>query len=572
MNPKTDSLKTPAVLRPLAQLAACLALMGALPLYGPAQTLDPYYQSSYNLRDVGAVPDLPLRYCGLTLKAGDPNTLLIGGDAEDPSAQIYQIALVRDATGHISGFSGSVKPFAAAPGLPGSNGGMDAGLIYGPDNVLFYTSYSDNSIGQIKSGQTSVSKQTDLNTIGIPNSPGGLVLVPAGLPGAGRLKILTFNDSMWYDTTLSPDGSGTFNLAPVSRSVLLGGGMGLEGAFYVAAGNPQFPKPSVLVADWNGDRIVSFEVDANGDPLPETQRVFATDMNSVDGAAVDPLTGDFLFSSFSKGLVWVIGRLGLAGLTVTITSPVNNSTFGAPAFFRAWADASQPGGSIDEVDFYVDGVYSGRGNGNGSYTAEVGSLAAGIHALTAVALGSGMSTTSSVVNVIVTNVPPRVAIASPADYTFKNECAEVLLSATTGDGSGTVTNITYYLNSSTLLDSRPHPPYWLIASLPIGTNVLSAVATDDSGSRSTSAVVRVIFTPTPANSISANLMASGDLKLCFRGLINTSYVLESAASLSSPVWIPFTTNTAGQAASGLISVLQIIQSAYSTKFYRARAE
>jgi len=571
MNRKSASISILDLVLHVRGAIGWLAVALAFPFPGLAQTIDPYYAASYNIRGLGPVQDLPGRYGGLTFKAGDPNTLLIGGDANADSAKIYQIAVVRGANGHITGFSGSAAYFADAAGLPGQGGGIDGGLIYGPGNVLFYASYDDNSIGQIKPGQSSVAKQTDLSTIGVEGSTGSLVIVPPGMPGAGRLKILSYKASTWYDTALSPDGSGTYNLAPVSASVQLDMSLGLEGAFYVGAGNPKFPNPSVLVSDYSGSRIVSFEVNGNGDPLPDTQRDFATDLSGVEGAAVDPLTGDFVFSTFNGGEVYVVGGFGVAKPTVAITAPADNDTFAAPASFSIYADAAQTGGAISRVDFYMDDVLVGTST-TAPYNTEAENVGAGTHRLTAVALGNGLSTTSTVVHVIVTNAPLSVAIRTPADNTITSECAEVLVSAIAESASGSVTNVAYYLNTTLWLASRTQPPYLLVATLPAGTNYLTAVATDNFARSATSAVVRVVFTATHTNTMSANLLASGELRLCFRGLVNNTYVFESTSSLSQPAWTPFATNTATAAQSGLISLLQVIRPPSSATFYRARRQ
>jgi hypothetical protein len=571
MNRKNTFMRIPDLVWRIRGVIGWLAVALAFPFHGLAQTLDPYYAASYNIRGIGVVPDLPSEYGGLTFKAGDANTLLIGGAAETDSAKIYSITVVRGANGHITGLSGSAAYFADAQGLPGQGGGIDGGLIYGPGNVLFYASYSDNSIGQIKPGQSSVAKQTDLSTIGVEGSTGSLVIVPPGMPGAGRLKILSYKVSTWYDTTLSPDGSGTYNLAPVSASVQLDMGLGLEGAFYVAAGNPRFPNPSVLVSDYSGSRIVSFEVNGNGDPLPNTQRDFATDLSGVEGAAVDPLTGDFVFSTFTGGEVYVVGGFGVAKPTVAITAPANNANFIAPASFSVYADAAQTGGAISKVDFYLDAVLVGTAN-TAPYNAGVNNAGAGTHALTAVAVGNGLSTTSAVVQVIVTSVPPSVAVRTPGNNSIYSECAEVQLTATAGAPAGSVTNVAYYLSTTGWLASRTQPPYLLLASLPAGTNYLTAVATDNIGASATSSVVRVVFKATPTNIMSANLLVSGELRLCFRGLVNSNYVFESTGSLSHPTWTPFATNSATAAQAGLISTLQVILPPTATRFYRARRQ
>jgi hypothetical protein len=345
----------------------------------------------------------------------------------------------------------------------------------------------------------------------------------------------------------------------------------LEGAFYVGAGNPKFPNPSVLVSDYSGSRIVSFEVNGNGDPLPDTQRDFATDLSGVEGAAVDPLTGDFVFSTFNGGEVYVVGGFGVAKPTVAITAPADNDTFAAPASFSIYADAAQTGGAISRVDFYVDALLVGTAT-SAPYNAEAENVAAGTHSLTAVAFGNGLSTTSTVVHVIVTNTPLSVTIRTPADNTLTSECAEVPVSTVAEAASGSVTNVAYYLNNSLWLASRTQAPYLLVASLPAGTNYLTAVATDNFGRSGTSAAVRIVFRATPTNTMSANLLASGELRLCFRGLVNGAYVFESTSNLSPPAWTPFSTNTATAAQSGLISLLQVILPPNSTKFYRARRQ
>ncbi len=200
------------------------------------QQVAPYFNSRYNLRDIGAVPGLPGRYGGLTFKSGDANTLLIGGDGNSAEAAIYEIGLLRGMDGHITGFTGTSRYFAAAPG--GDRGGIDGGLSYGPGGVLFYTAYPDNSIGQIKAGSTSVNKLVRLSPLGVVGEVGSLVFVPPGFPGVGRLKILDFGGGIWYDAAVTADGQGTFDI--MLSGVSTATGLDAEGAFFVKAGNPLF--------------------------------------------------------------------------------------------------------------------------------------------------------------------------------------------------------------------------------------------------------------------------------------------------------------------------------------------
>lgn len=263
-----------------------------------AQVLDPAFAPFYQIVNEGPVPGLPTPYGGLTFSRDDFNVVLIGGRAISLTADIFQVRVSRDAGGHVSGFDcGPATFFADAPG---ATGGIDGGLAYGPDGVLFYSTYNDNRIGQIKPGSTAPDRLIDAGTLNIGASLGALQFVPAGFAGAGKLKLAAYNFGMWHSATLSPDGSGTFNLTADSPiGIQIGGGP--EGILYVEAGNPSFANDSVLVCELLNGRVVAYDIDANGDPIVATRRVFISGLVGAEGAAQDPVTGDFLFSTFNVG-------------------------------------------------------------------------------------------------------------------------------------------------------------------------------------------------------------------------------------------------------------------------------
>ncbi len=269
-----------------------------------AVTLATPFSSLYSLTDLGAISKLPIAYGGLTFKAEDPSTLLIGGSSDFPDAGFYSVSVTRDTENHITSF-GNASLFAKSPGING--GGIDAGLTYSPDrDVLLYTTYPDNSIGQIKTGSSSPDKQTDLGTIGISDSTGSLGFVPEGLTGAGQLKISSYSTNKFYSTNVNRD-SGTYGIAVPSKSVSLSGG--LDGFVYVKAGNPGFSDDSLLMSEYDNNAIAAYKIDANGDPIPDSRRDFITGIGyhsptsliGVQGATVDPVTGDFLFSTYFEG-------------------------------------------------------------------------------------------------------------------------------------------------------------------------------------------------------------------------------------------------------------------------------
>jgi hypothetical protein len=284
----------------LGVVASVLTLAGgALSQAAMAQTLDPLYAGSYSIQSLSAPPGVPPNLGGLTFKYDDPNTLLIGGTANAPVAAVYSIGLTRGCLGQIVGFTGVATQFCSAPRI-------DGGLIYGPSHVLLYVTYSDHLLGEVKIGSTAPDKIIDLATFGFHGSTGTLMQVPPGFGGAGSLKIISYSFGDSYTTTLLPDGSGTFDLAPLQAAPLLP--FGIEGIVYIHAGNPQFAQDSALVSNYSTGQVVAYQIDSNGDPITATAQVFMTGLNGAEGAAIDPVTGDFLFSTFGgTGVIVVHG-------------------------------------------------------------------------------------------------------------------------------------------------------------------------------------------------------------------------------------------------------------------------
>jgi hypothetical protein len=277
-----------------AGLLALLAPVGAWAV----PTLKPPFDAGYSLVDLAAVPGVPSNYGGVTFKDDDPDTLLITGAAASGVSKIYTIGVVRDAAHHVTGFTGTAAVFANATG-PG--GGADGGLTFGPGGVLFFTTYSGNRLEQIKPGSTASDKSIDLTALGVPPSVGGVAFVPEGFPGAGHVKLISWSASVVFDAVVTPDGTGTYDLAGPRLSASIGSGP--EGMAYVAAGNPQFAAPSVLLSEYSYGRISAYELDAAGDFASTTRRDFITGLSGNEGATIDPLTGDFVLATSNQVIV-----------------------------------------------------------------------------------------------------------------------------------------------------------------------------------------------------------------------------------------------------------------------------
>lgn len=293
-------------------VALCAALSLCI-LVAPiqAQTLAPEFAGAYSLVDLGTPAGVPTNFGGVTLKAGDINTLLLGGAANGASGNVNQVSLERNIVNglnRITGFVGVASELSTAPNI-------DGGLVYGPNGVLMYTGFSNNILGQIKPGSSTPDKIINLTALGIASSTGTIQFIPTGFgANSGKLLIASYNSSDFYTADLVADGTGTFDLANVSASLVNTGG-GPEGIVYVPGGSALFANPSMLVSEYSAGRVSAYEVDALGIPIVATRRDFVTGLSGTEGATIDTSTGDFLFSTFGGGNR-VISVRGFAAVTV----------------------------------------------------------------------------------------------------------------------------------------------------------------------------------------------------------------------------------------------------------------
>jgi hypothetical protein len=285
-----------------ARFTIAIALTVATLVASRAQasiTFAPEFAGSYVSSNLGRPLGLPTPAGGLTLLAGNPNALLIGGRANALDGAIYSASLQRDVQGHIVGFSAPATFYASAPHI-------DGGLAYGPDGVLFFTRFNLHSLGQIKPGSNAMGRSDVITGFGelYSDSVGSLAFVPAGFAGAGQLKAVTFQKGSFGTISLTPDGNGTFGPAGSALQATLTGGP--EGIAYVKGGNPGFANDTLLVAEYTAGKVGAYDIDSNGNPIVSTRRDFITNLPGVEGAFIDPLTGDFLFSTFAGSEVFVV--------------------------------------------------------------------------------------------------------------------------------------------------------------------------------------------------------------------------------------------------------------------------
>src|SRR4051794_11258895 len=190
--------------RVIAAVAAISLCAGGAP--AGAQTLEAPFAGEYTLADIGTPPGIPSPLGGLVLKAGTTDRLLIGGSANTASGALYEIAVTRDADGHINGLSGTAARYADAAYI-------DGGPAYGPGGVLFASRWPDNKLGESLPGSAITDKIVDVGTMGVASSLSSVGVVPGGMAGAGRLKLASYSGGQWYDADAVPDGNGTYDVA-----------------------------------------------------------------------------------------------------------------------------------------------------------------------------------------------------------------------------------------------------------------------------------------------------------------------------------------------------------------------
>lgn len=292
-------------LLPLVALSTALAL--------PAQYVVAPFDANYQVANFGTIPNI-YNYGGTAFVPGNPGVLLVGSYN---SGHISIVPLSRDAQNHINGF-GPATQIATV-------GGPDGGLAFGPTGVLFSTWFGPNRLSQIKPGSFASDRDDELNSLGVNSSVGACTFVPAGLPGAGRLKVASWSYGDLHDVPLTPDGNGTFAPGIVNTTVTLVGGP--EGLVYVPAGAPQLGG-RLLVCEWNTGSIVAYQIDAIGDPLPATRQEVVLGAVTPGGGSVDPVTGDIAFLQVSGQLV--VLRTGVGCGTETGYGVASPGALGTP--------------------------------------------------------------------------------------------------------------------------------------------------------------------------------------------------------------------------------------------------
>lgn len=235
-----------------------------------------------------------------------------------------------------------------------------------------------------------------------------------------------------------------------------------------------------------------------------------------------------------------------AAPTVSLTSPAEASTVVLPAQVSFAATAADSDGTVAKVEFFAGATKVGE-DSTAPFAFDWTAIS-GTYALTAVATDSqGATATSSIVYITVTNpanVPPTVSITAPATG-FSTENNTLAISATAADTDGVVTKVEFYEGSTKLGEDTTSPFTYNWTGITVGTYSLTAVATDNDGGVTTSAVVSVTFTP-PGNFLGSYTQNFDSMGTTGTTLPGTWSVKNAASGTTNNTWT--TTIAAGDVA------------------------
>jgi hypothetical protein len=178
---------------------------------------------------------------------------------------------------------------------------------------------------------------------------------------------------------------------------------------------------------------------------------------------------------------------------VAITAPANNSYFLAGSSIAVAATASDPGGAVLGVQFYLNNVLVGY-DSLAPYTFTIVNAAAGNHTLTARAIDfDNQSTVSAPVTIIADGTAPTVSIISPSNNSQFSAPASFEISTNPNDSQGPISKVEFFQNGVKIGEDLFYPGFgWSVSNLPAGTYTFTAKAYDQVGLSATSAPVTVV--------------------------------------------------------------------------------
>ena len=196
--------------------------------------------------------------------------------------------------------------------------------------------------------------------------------------------------------------------------------------------------------------------------------------------------------------------------TVALSAPASGATYAAPATISLAATASDTNGAVTKVEFFAGGTLVGTDT-TSPYTFTWSNVPAGTYALTAKATDNGgASSVSAARTVTVTsNAAPQVTLTAPAAGQSFAYGAPIALSANASDTDGSVAKVEFFAGTTRLSTDTSAPYAFSWNNATVGTHSITARATDNLGTATTSSPASVTVTSNALPTVNLALPREG---------------------------------------------------------------
>jgi chitinase len=143
------------------------------------------------------------------------------------------------------------------------------------------------------------------------------------------------------------------------------------------------------------------------------------------------------------------------------------------------------------------------------------------------------------------NTPPTVTVTNPAPGAIFAAPANVTIQASASDSGGSVTNVQFLVDSTSLGNDTTAPYSAVANSLTAGSHTLFAIATDNNGATATNSVSISVVNPSPILLSAPTPQPAGNFQFSFTADTGLRYVVQRSTDLLSSAWINLGTNLAG---------------------------
>ena len=192
---------------------------------------------------------------------------------------------------------------------------------------------------------------------------------------------------------------------------------------------------------------------------------------------------------------------------VAVTAPTQNQVFQVGANVSITATASDADGSVQRVEFYVDGAKVGE-DAASPYD-YVWASAEGVHTVSAKAIDNRNAVTTSGNISVIINGKPTITLTAPTSGTTADPPATLQLSANASDFDG-VASVEFFADGASINIDTTSPYAYTWSNVGSGVHAIYAVARDVQGGAATSATSSVTVSKIIGNIDGLNADGSGN--------------------------------------------------------------